>query len=594
MKSTWKILNEITNRNRRRIEYTKEFLSGEKLINDGKEIANCFNNFFTNIGPSLAKKNKCPKNISYTHYLGDNLKKSMYLNPASEEEIINIVSKFSNKQSCGHDGISMSTVKSIIHSISDPFTCICNKSFQTGIFPDEMKIAKIVPLFKTGNRKEFSNYRPVSILPQFSKILEKLFYNRLVSFVKINEVLYKSQYGFREKHSTGLALMELMEEITSNLDNGFMTTGVFIDLKKAFDTIDHPILIQKLNHYGVRGIALNWIENYLSNRQQYVIYNKMHSDKKRILCGVPQGSIIGPLLFLLYINDLANVSKKLKFILFADDTNVFYTGKNIKDVSNTLNEELKHMNSWFKVNKLSLNVSKTNYMLFSGKRNYDDFNISIDGMRVDRVHVTKFLGVLVDENLSWTDHIISVCKNVSKNVSILYKVKHILNSSSLYTLYCSLVLPYLNYACEIWGNTYQSRVNNVFLLQKRAIRNVAKVHYRDHTNPLFVKFRCLKFNELVNIKTLIIVFQAKKNTLPVNIQKLFTKSENTHDHNTRFRNKGNFDVKFCKTKLKSMLISIKGVKLWNELDKSLHELRSIHCFKNKLKNSYIHLYSECQ
>ncbi len=157
-----------------------------------------------------------------------------------------------------------------LHAIAKPLAIICNKSFQTGIFPDDMKIAKIVPLYKSGDKQEFSNYRPVSILPQFSKIPEKVFCNRLVSFIKTNKIIYKGQYGFRENHSTSLALMELVEDITLNMDDNMKTAGVFIDLKKVFDTIDHTILIKKLSHYGIRGIALNWLENYLSQRNQYV------------------------------------------------------------------------------------------------------------------------------------------------------------------------------------------------------------------------------------------------------------------------------------------------------------------------------------
>ena len=191
-----------------------------------------------------------------------------------------------------------------------------------------MKVAKIVPIFKCGDNQLCTNYRPVSLLPQFSKVLEKLFNNRLMSFVNRNNILYDGQYGFRQNFSTSLAILELVEEITSNIDNHHVTVGVFIDLKKAFDTIDHSILLRKLEIYGVRGIASKWLNSYLMDRKQFVQLNNESSNYMSVQCGIPQGSIIGPSLFILYINDLHNVSDILNFILFADDTNIFLSGKN--------------------------------------------------------------------------------------------------------------------------------------------------------------------------------------------------------------------------------------------------------------------------
>ncbi len=388
----------------------------------------------------------------------------------------------------------------------------------------------------------------------------------MIDFIESFSLLYNGQYGFREKHSTSLALMELLEDITNNYDENNVTTGVFIDLKKAFDTINHTILITKLSHYGIRGEPLQWLESYLSDRKQFVYYNNIESDKSTVVCGIPQGSILGPILFLLYINDLSNVSNKLKFILFADDTNVFYSGKCLEDVCRLMNDELKIMNTWFKVNKLSLNVDKTKYMIFMKNPGKSKHNIVIDNMNVERVPVFKFLGVQVDEKLKWDAQINAVCKNISKGISILYKVKHILDTQILYTLYCTLILPYMNYACEIWGNTCETKLKNIITLQKRAIRIVDKIGFRDHTDPLFVKYKCLKFNDIVNLKTLSIVHQAENNNLPVNVQKLFVKTNVMHKYNTRSSSRGNLDVKYCRTKTRYMAISVKSIKLWNNLD----------------------------
>ncbi len=514
------------------------------------------------------------------------------MNPVSEQEILNVVSKFQNKKSCGYDNISMYIVKKTIMSIVKPLSYICNRSFETGIFPDNMKKAKVIPLFKAGDRKQFSNYRPVSMLPQFSKVLERVFNNRLTSFIKYSDVLYNGQYGFRNNHSTSLALMELIEEISTGLDNNLSTTGVFIDLQKAFDTIDHSILISKLQHYGIRGLPCTWLESYLSNRTQFVKFNGAISDEMMIRCGVPQGSILGPALFILYINDIANVSVKLKFILFADDTNIFYTGKGVKNVNDVINKELRLLNVWFKVNKLSLNVKKTNFMVFSNENAVEYDKICINGMELERVCVTKFLGIMIDHRLTWTEQIKITRQKISKSLSILYKVKDILDTHSLLTLYNTLILPYLNYASEIWGNTYQSQLACVSLLQKKAIRIVAKANYQDHTTELFYKFQCLKFIDIIHFKKLVIMYKAKYSLLPINIQKYFYPSHTIHKYNTRSGQRGNFALQLCRTKSKSFCISVDGVKLWNALSKELHNIMSLCLFKKQVKKELMKNY--CQ
>ena len=256
-----------------------------------------------------------------------------------------------------------------------------------------MKIARVIPLYKVGEKDLFTNYRPVSLLPQFSKILENIYYSRLDKFISKHDILSNSQYGFRQNMSTNLALLELVEELTSSIDKKNKTIGVFIDLKKAFDTIDHDILLKKLDRYVVRGISNNWVKSYLTGQKQFVNINIATSGMLQTVCGVPQGSVLGLQLFLLYINDICNVSKLIKCILFADDTNLFFSEKCIKYICKVMSIELFKFKSWFSLNKLSLNISKTNYIVF-GKVNKDGLNnVSIDEFILTTVCSTKFLGV---------------------------------------------------------------------------------------------------------------------------------------------------------------------------------------------------------
>ena len=258
----------------------------------------------------------------------------MFLSEANVSEIITIVSKLTQNKSTNCNDMNMSFVKNIIHLVVQPFTYICNLSFATGIFPDAMKIAKIIPLYKIGAKDEFNNYRPMSLLPQFSKILEKLFDDRLEHFICRNNILTDCQFGFRTGRSSNMAIVNLMEKIANSLDNKKAVIGVFIDLKKAFHTIDHAILLLKLNHYGIPN---QWVCSYLTHRKQYDQIKGTKSSLERILCGVPQGSILGPTLFNLYLNDICNVSSILEFTLFADDTNIIYSHDSKTSLCNTLN-----------------------------------------------------------------------------------------------------------------------------------------------------------------------------------------------------------------------------------------------------------------
>ncbi len=224
---------------------------------------------------------------------------------------------------------------------------IFNGSFESGKIPDDLKIAKVIPIYKNGDLSLVSNYRPISILPCFSKILERLVANRMYNFVEKYNILSPTQYGFRANYSTHLALIDLIDKISSSLDKSLHTIGLFLDLSKAFNTIDHNILISKLNKYRIRGIALDWFKNYLSDRKQYVVWQETKSSFAPIRCGVPQGSILGPILFLIYINDICNSSKTLSFILFADDTNVFHSSNNLLEAIDTVNRQLCKISEWF-------------------------------------------------------------------------------------------------------------------------------------------------------------------------------------------------------------------------------------------------------
>ena len=251
-----------------------------------------------------------------------------------------------------------------------------------------------------------------------------------------------------------MAMIDLVDKICNAVENNKQTIGIFLDVSKAFDTIDHDILLRKLVHYGFRGTVIDWFKSYLSNRTQYIYYNNIKPNSGKLTCGVPQGSILGPLLFILYINDIVNTSTMLKFVLFADDTTILYSHDNLAGKMNEINKELQEVTNWFKANKLSVNARKTNYMLLGtryGNAKYvesvpanRDIQVKLDDTNLQKVSSTKFLGVIIDENLTWKNHIDGISKTIARNVGVLNKLKCYIPKRVLHSLYCTLILPYVN------------------------------------------------------------------------------------------------------------------------------------------------------
>ena len=347
-------------------------------------------------------------------------------------------------------------------------THLVNSSINKGIFPDELKIPKVIPIFKSGNKESIENYRPISILSVFTKVFEKIMYKHLINFVDKNEIIYKYQFGFRRQHSTNHAVITLVEKNTNALDKGKVVVGCFLDLNKAFDTANHRILISKLRKYGIKGHTLQWFERYLKNRKPFVQIKNFKSQIKSPTCGVPQGSILSPLLFILYINDLTNVSDVLFPILFADDTSVYIEADKESDLIKTLNEELAKLNIWLNANKLTINIAKSHYMVFHrGRRKSNICSPILNNVSLERVQCTKFLGIIIDDGLKWTNHISYIKNKIAKGFGIILRARNFFNKKTLLNLYHAFIFLYLIYCVEIWGNAANIYLDPLIKLQKK-------------------------------------------------------------------------------------------------------------------------------
>lgn len=581
--NTWKILKNIINKNRS-YQCQQEFKLNNDVIDDPKQIADEFNKYFVKVGTTL--ESQIPRSTkSPLDLMKGNLENSIFVAPTCEEEVSKVVLHLKSV-SAGHDNINSHVLKHVLPAIIKPLTQLINLSFQSGEVPNELKIAKVIPLYKAGNEMEFSNYRPVSILPIFSKVFEKIMYFRLEEYLNKNNILSSNQFGFRSGHSTALAVSLFIERIYDALDENEYAIGLFLDLSKAFDTVKHDILISKLSHYGIRGLPLEWIRSYLSNRKQYVFYNGYKSNMCDIECGVPQGSILGPVLFLLYINDLCYQSDVLYNILFADDSNFLVSGKNLKQLVYTMNSELCKLSDWFKCNRLSLNVKKTKFIIFHTKKkmNLDVDSIEIDGVIIERVDSIKFLGVIIDESLKWHKHIQYIKGKITKCIGIFLNVRNKLHSSVLRTLYNTLILPYFSYCIIVWGNTHACYRNIIEILQKKVLRLITFSSRLAHTDPLFKQLRILKFDQLYKYNVNLLMYNYINNRLPSHFNNFFLTNDDVHLYNTRSIN--DMYLNHRKLDICRMGIKYNAPRIWNYLPANIRHFPSMSGFKRMLKKEF--------
>lgn len=595
LKQTWRLLRSLIGRNNDKSFTPTIFKRGDQAVSSPDEIANNFCEYFADVGPRFASA--IPQSTKpYDHYLKSGYMRnsvSMFLTPTDPYEIHKIIMQLKSKKSSGHDDISTAFLKRIGPEISLPISILVNKSLSEGIVPDIHKLAKVIPIYKSKEKDSFSNYRPISLLPAISKILEKVMHVRLHNFFVQHNLLFKSQYGFREKRSTTQAVLEFITDTVESLENNCSTLGVFLDLSKAFDTINHTILLDKLYFYGIRGVVHEWIKSYLSNRSQYVSYGGQKSATKPTMCGVPQGSILGPLLFIIYTNDLPNCLNSAKSVIFADDTTVYQSSKDIKELYINMNRELDSLSDWFRANKLSLNVSKSNFMLFTNKKNSTGNNnlIKIGGITIEQTTTVKFLGMYMDENLKWYEHT-RICKSkIASSIYAINKVKHMVPKSYIRTLYFTMIYPHLSYGIPLWGSTYNVHKKQLFIMQKRCIRIMAGANSRDHTDNLFNELHVLKLDDIYKIEVLKFVFKHMQDSLPTSLENLFTLNSKIYERDTRQR----YDLhrRKCRTNLAIQHISCKGPQMWNALPSHIKELSrgTISNFVSRVKELMFQEYS---
>ena len=574
-KKTWNGINILMGREKSKGSIDEISLNDRQVTNR-EEIASNFNQFFGSIAQNLADSVPL-STISPTEYIRNSVSDTIFLSPMSPTECEKIIDGL-RLVKCGKNSFPVKLFKMFRSILSEPITYLINTSFSTGNFPSCLKLSNITPIFKSGDKKDIKNYRPISVLPFLSKIFEKAIVTRILSFAYKNKVFSSNQFGFLKQKSTCDAILDLVEHIYDSINNRKVSVSVFLDLSRAFDTVDRGILLDKLKLYGIRGLALKLLKSYLGNRTQCVRLNGITSGVIENNLGVPQGSMFGPLLFLFYINDLPSVSNSMKTVLYADDTTIISSNTNIAHLNDNLNRDLERIYQWMCANRLSINFSKTVAMLFTTRSsNIQLGEISINNETIQFHNEIKFLGVHFDPKLKFDKHIDVVCKKLSRIVGAMYRIRKNLPSSVIKDIYYTLVYPHLIYCNLVWAGTSQNHLENLVLLQKKVIRIICNVEYLAHTNELFWRCKILKFLDL-RPYFLCLYFYKNPSKFP------------TGSHAYSTRNRDQPVPTFQRLSLTQRSIFFEAPHAWNELPPFLKNIKSYNSFKYQLKQYFIDKY----
>ena len=575
----WKTLNEITSRSKPS-SAPSSIISNGIEHKDTKSIASLFNNFFTNIGITLANaiKQKYTRSTPASNPPYQ-VHATFQFKEIEISSVIKQLSTLKTNKSTGLDRISARLLKDAATVIAPTLTEIFNHSLKSSTFPQIWKDGKVTPIFKSGDRSNMSNYRPITVLPILSKILERFVHTQIYNHLSENNILSPQQFGFRPKLSTSTALAFFTDNILDNADNGLVTASVFLDFSKAFDTVDHTILLRKLKSVGLDDNSLSWFHSYLTSRRQITSINDKLSTSLPVTVGVPQGSILGPLLFIIYVNDMPNVIKHCKIILYADDT-LYYSSTSANDINKYVNEDLNLISQWLADNLLTLNCTKSKFLLFGSSsrlKSFTNISIFVNDHQLTRERTIKYLGITFSENLTWSDHLNKISTKINQRIGLLRRVKDFLPTKARLTVYNALILPLFDYADIIWGDKNNlSLMDQLQILQNKAAKTILDAPYLSSSTEALDKLYWHPLSHRRYLHRLLTIFKIKNNLTEFN----FELPNTNHTYNTR--RKDDIYLSKPKTNWGKQKLVYQGCKEYNALDYGIKSCEQLATFRNEL------------
>lgn len=538
---TWSIINELINSKKSCNTKLPPFLkyNGTNLKTDSESFLNQMCDYFANIGSVLANKVPNTSNSEFKIFAKSPVH-SFVLNEVTENEVSNSIDNLKFRSSPGIDGVPPKYVKMAKVVLSPILTNLFNKCFRDETFPECFKVSQIIPLPKFAHTQEIGDFRPISLLNVFSKIFEKILKEKIMKFIEKNNILNSSQFGFTTNSSTEYAITTIYDQFLKNLDDNLITCSIFLDIKKAFDSISHDILLKKLYHYGFRGKIWSLLKSYLYGRNSCVKIDQRMSKFYIIKHGVPQGSVLGPILFLIYINDLPHASM-FKTTLFADDANLYLSHHNLEILQSKVDKEMKKVVQWMNFNKLTLNYNKSKFIIISRKKqDCSNFCLKINNFDILKTDCIKYLGVLIDDKLSWKNHIENMCSRLSKICGLIFKLRHYVPLTTRKLIYFSMFNSVILYSLINWGRASNSLIHKVEVLQNKFIRASMFCSRDCPTNYLYSKFQTLKLNDMIRMEFAKFMYKYNNHMLPSSFNSYFTKLDQIHRYDTRQKSKGAF------------------------------------------------------
>ena len=567
---------------------------GEHCFDD-KINSNIFKDFFSNLAKELVNKLPNPpckfgaESIKryYKHF---NLGKQKFtLHHATEESVLKLLEGINPTKAAGLDNLAGKFLKDGAQILAKPVSELCNLSISLSLFPEDCKQAKLKPLFKKGSRDEPKNYRPISLLPQISKVIEKIVHEQVLEYLDTNKILYRYQSGFRPHHSTDTCLSYLSDKITQAFEKGMFTGMILIDLQKAFDTIDHEIFLEKLKHLAFSDPAIYWFRSYLTSRTFFVNIGKETSSPGELSCGVPQGSILGPLIFLLYVNDMPQ-AVDCDLLLYADDSCLVFRDNNINEIEKQLNKNFNSLCDWFVDNKLSIHFGedKTKSILFGRKNKRSgskELDIRRGDIKIKQYTSVTYLGCVLDENLSGESMAARTLSKINGRLRFLYRKQNFLDFSLRRLLANALIQPHFDYACSAWFPMLTKRLTKkIQTAQNKCIRFCLNLNNRAHVGiKEFKDINWLPTKERFEQCTATNVFKFFNNSAPSYMSEMF--SPVGQGRITR-RSKNKLNLPFRKTNMGQNGLSYIGPKIWNSLQSDLKSSNNVNSFKHKIKDKF--------